>query len=393
MVGGRQEILARFGAVRSAMYLYVNGKKYGYSEDSKTPAEWDITQSVHPGQNRVAVMVMRFCDGSYLECQDMWRMSGITRDVYIYSTPRVHISDYNMVARLDERTGDGLVDLTVELSGRLAGHMAVEAELLDTSGNRVWSMQQRMEPHDWTTHFEGEGCRVARVHPWTAETPYLYTLIMRLENAGGVATETIGCKVGFRNVAIKEIVYQGDDTLLTANQLCVNGKPITIKGVNRHEHSPLTGQYVQNDACGNMIGFSGNQQPVDKPRRCARERQRGHNTESVHIRSYDMSLLAQLGGSAHNVIPSVVHFGYHARAILLHGIVHPIAYRHRIGLLVASQTVITPQTAVYRNRRIISFGQHFVPTARGPHHKSFHIVLTFINIQIGCPAVSHTVIL
>ena len=239
-----RRVVIRFGAVRSAMYLYVNGKKYGYSEDSKTPAEWDITQSVHPGQNRVAVMVMRFCDGSYLECQDMWRMSGITRDVYIYSTPRVHISDYNMVARLDERTGDGLVDLTVELSGRLAGHMAVEAELLDTSGNRVWSMQQRMEPHDWTTHFEGEGCRVARVHPWTAETPYLYTLIMRLENAGGVATETIGCKVGFRNVAIKEIVYQGDDTLLTANQLCVNGKPITIKGVNRHEHSPLTGQYV-----------------------------------------------------------------------------------------------------------------------------------------------------
>ena len=239
-----RRVVIRFGAVRSAMYLYVNGKKYGYSEDSKTPAEWDITQSIHPGRNRVAVMVMRFCDGSYLECQDMWRMSGITRDVYIYSTPRFHIADYNVVARIDERTGDGLVNLSVDLSGRLGGHMVVEAELRDNDGNQVWTSRRRMEPHDWTTRFEGEGCRVAKVHPWTAETPYLYTLIMRLQNAGGVTTETIGCKVGFRNVEIRDIAYQGDDTVLTARQLCVNGVPVTIRGVNRHEHSPYGGQYL-----------------------------------------------------------------------------------------------------------------------------------------------------
>ena len=253
-----RRVVIRFGAVRSAMYLYVNGKKYGYSEDSKSPAEWDITQSVRPGKNRVAVMVMRFCDGSYLECQDMWRMSGITRDVYIYSTPRVHISDYKLVARIDERSGDGLMELGVDLSGRAAAHMVVEAELRDSSGARVWSMQRRMEPHDWTTHFDGEGCRVAKVHPWTAETPYLYTLIMRLQNAGGVTTETIGCKVGFRNVEIRDVEYRGVSMeygvgdpaialgypILTTQQLCVNGVPITIKGVNRHEHSPYTGQYV-----------------------------------------------------------------------------------------------------------------------------------------------------
>ena len=239
-----RRVVIRFGAVRSAMYLYVNGKKFGYSEDSKSPAEWDITKSVHPGQNRVAVMVMRYCDGSYLECQDMWRMSGITRDVCIYSTPRVHISDYKVVASLDERSGDGLIDLTVELSDRLAGYMAVEAELKDAEGNKVWSKQGRLEPRDWTTRFEGEGCRLPHVHPWTAETPYLYTLVMRLQNAGGVATETIGCKVGFRNVELKDIVYQGDDTLLAAKQLCVNGVPVTIRGVNRHEHSPYTGQYI-----------------------------------------------------------------------------------------------------------------------------------------------------
>ena len=83
-----RRIFIKFGAVRSAMYLYVNGEKVGYSEDSKTPAEWDITKYVHPGQNRLAVEVIRFSDGSYLECQDMWRMSGITRDVCLYSTPR-----------------------------------------------------------------------------------------------------------------------------------------------------------------------------------------------------------------------------------------------------------------------------------------------------------------
>ncbi len=239
-----RRVVIRFGAVRSAMYLYVNGKKFGYAEDSKSPAEWDITQSVHPGRNRVAVMVMRFCDGSYLECQDMWRMSGITRDVCIYSTPRFHIADYKMVARIDEQTGDGLIDLSVNLSGRLGGHMVVEAELQDSSGNRVWTKQCRMEPRDWTTRFEGSDCRFPKVHPWTAETPYLYTLIMRLQNAGGVTTETIGCKVGFRNVEIKDIVYQGDDTTLIARQLCVNGVPVTIRGVNRHEHSPYTGQYL-----------------------------------------------------------------------------------------------------------------------------------------------------
>ena len=253
-----RRVVIKFGAVRSAMYLFVNGKRIGYSEDSKSPAEWDISKYVHPGQNRLAVEVIRFCDGSYLECQDMWRMSGITRDVCLYSTPKVYISDYRLVAGIDEKTGNGTLDLTVEMLGSLAHRMAVEAELLDTAGNRVWIGQKTLGEHEWLTQFSGKDCIIPQVHPWTAETPYLYTLVMRLKSAGGMVTETIGCKAGFRNVAIKEVEYQGvtmqTDSpthsivlgypVLTTRQLCVNGVPVTIKGVNRHEHSPFTGQYV-----------------------------------------------------------------------------------------------------------------------------------------------------
>ena len=239
-----RHVFVKFGAVKSAIYLYINGHKVGYSEDSKTPAEWEITQYVHPGQNRLAAEVIRFSDGSYLECQDMWRMSGITRDVCLYSTPKVYVADYKVSAHLDERRGDGLLELEVELSSALTHPMLLEAELLDAEGERVWQQEREMGFQEWLGTFaESEG-RVPQVHPWTAETPYLYTLVLRLKNKGASTVETLGCKVGFRNVAIKDVVYRADDTLLVARQLCVNGVPVTIKGVNRHEHSAVRGHYV-----------------------------------------------------------------------------------------------------------------------------------------------------
>ena len=239
-----RHVFVKFGAVKSAMYLYVNGHKVGYSEDSKTPAEWEITKYVHPGQNRLAAEVIRFSDGSYMECQDMWRMSGITRDVCLYSTPKVYVADYKVSARLDERKGNGLLGLEVELSSALTHPMLLEAELLDAEGERVWREVREMGFQEWLATFaEGEGT-IAQVHPWTAETPYLYTLIIRLKNMSSATVETLGCKVGFRNVAIRDVVYRADDTLLTTQQLCVNGVPVTIKGVNRHEHSALRGHYV-----------------------------------------------------------------------------------------------------------------------------------------------------
>jgi len=242
-----RHIYIKFGAVKSAMYLYINGIRVGYSEDSKTPAEWDITKYVHPGQNRLAVKVIRFSDGSYLECQDMWRLSGIERDVCLYSTPRVHVSDYKVVAKINERNGDGLLDLQVDLSTALTHKMSVEMELLDDSGNQVLRQEKSLDTHESAAYFGDPACRVREVHPWTAETPYLYTLILRLKNANGNLTEVLGCKVGFRNVAIKEVEYRVGDTTMTTRQLCINGVPITIKGANRHEHSPYTGHYVSRE--------------------------------------------------------------------------------------------------------------------------------------------------
>lgn len=242
-----RRIFMKFGAVRSAMYLYINGTRVGYSEDSKTPAEFEITKYVHPGQNRLAVKVIRFSDGSYLECQDMWRMSGITRDVCIYSTPRIFVSDYRVIANYGEKTGEGFLDLNIDLSTTIPNHMSLEIDLLDNDSNVVMHTEKALEPNDWFVMFNGEECHVKEVHPWTAETPYLYTMVMRLKNTGGTVVETLGCKVGFRNVAIKNVEYAVADTVLTTRQLCVNGVPITIKGVNRHEHSPYNGQYVSRE--------------------------------------------------------------------------------------------------------------------------------------------------
>jgi beta-galactosidase len=242
-----RHVFIKFGAVKSAMYLYINGHKVGYSEDSKTPAEWEITKYIHPGRNRLAAKVIRFSDGSYLECQDMWRMSGITRDVCLYSTPKVYVTDYKVSAHLDERNDNGLLELEVELSTALTQPMRLEAELLDAQGERVWRQERELGFQEWLATFaESEG-KVPQVHPWTAETPYLYTLILRLKNMSSTTVETLGCKVGFRNIAIKEVAYRADDTVMTTQQLCVNGVPVTIKGVNRHEHSALKGQYVSRE--------------------------------------------------------------------------------------------------------------------------------------------------
>jgi len=239
-----RRVFIKFGAVKSAMYLYVNGILVGYSEDSKTPAEWDITRYAHVGNNRLAVKVLRFCDGSYLECQDMWRMSGITRDVCLYSKPWTFMSDYRADATIDEATGTGHLDLTVDLSEELTHNMMMEMELQDHEGRPVLLRQRVLAQTDWFGFFTPAECSVPAVRPWTAETPYLYTLIVRLKNASGNTVEVIGGKVGFRNVAMKMVEYRAGDTTLSTRQLCVNGRPITIKGVNRHEHSPLRGHYI-----------------------------------------------------------------------------------------------------------------------------------------------------
>ncbi len=229
-----RRIMVKFGAVKSAMYLYVNGREVGYSEDSKTPAEWDITRYLHEGRNRMTVKVMRWCNGSYLECQDMWRMSGITRDVEIYALPRDYIGDMRIIADLDTvdyRHGslDVLIDFNRELPGGSIEWRVESGERRVESGEWRAEGKKRIEHGDWFLGFTAD---MGEVQAWSDSTPNLYTLTVRLMNAGGRETERIVKQIGFRHLDIRN------------GQLRLNGKPMEIRGVNRHEHSMYGGHYV-----------------------------------------------------------------------------------------------------------------------------------------------------
>ena len=223
---GRRTII-KFGAVKSAMYLYINGREVGYSQDSKTPAEWDITRYLQPGRNRVVAKVIRWCDGSYLECQDMWRMSGITRDVELYSVPSTYITDIKVIADLD--TSDwstGLLDVMVDLN-REVNEGRVEIVFAD-----YFVMGHPLKNKDWFASFQ---MRCRDIQPWTDSTPQLYNLTISLYDGAGHETERITKRIGFRHIDIQ------------GGKLRLNGRPMEIRGVNRHEHSMYGGHYVTPD--------------------------------------------------------------------------------------------------------------------------------------------------
>ena len=224
---GRRTII-KFGAVKSAMYLYINGREVGYSQDSKTPAEWDITKYLVEGKNDLKVKVLRWCDGSYLECQDMWRMSGITRDVELYSVPSTYITDVKIMADIDTANWRcGLLDVMVDLNREVSSG-SVEIELPELS----LSASQRLTNNDWFVTVQR---KLDKVEPWTDSTPRLYTVYIRLRDSGGRETERLTKKIGFRHIDIRN------------GQLRLNGKPMEIRGVNRHEHSMYGGHYITPD--------------------------------------------------------------------------------------------------------------------------------------------------
>ncbi len=224
-----QQIFIHFGAVKSGFYLWVNGKKVGYSQGSKLPAEFDITDFVKIGTNTVAIEVYRWTDGSWLECQDFWRISGIERDVYIYSTPKVRVLDFFAQTDLSDDFKNGLFQLEIELQKYqrpINNNFSVSYQILD-QGKII--LEDSKNGHSSIFKFENQ---IPNIQPWTAETPYLYQLLIELKDFSGKTLQIIPFKIGFRKIEIKN------------GQFLINGKAILIKGVNRHEHDPKTGHVI-----------------------------------------------------------------------------------------------------------------------------------------------------
>jgi beta-galactosidase len=227
-----KQVIIHFDGVKSAFYLWINGKKVGYSQDSKTPAEFNITDYIKPGTNLLALEVYRWSDGSYLECQDMWRISGIERDVYLYAQPAVHISDYFTHTGLINDYTDGDFKVNVELSnngGKRAKNINIRAKLLTADGkSSLASFSKEIDLNNKENRQIQFEQLVNNPVKWTAETPNLYTLVLSVYNDDGICEESVSCKVGFRTSEIKN------------GLLLINGVPVIIKGVNRHEHDPVT---------------------------------------------------------------------------------------------------------------------------------------------------------
>lgn len=222
-----KKIYMHIGSATSNLSLWVNGRHVGYSEDSKVAAEFDITDYVTPGkENLVAMQVMRWCDGSWLEDQDFWRFTGIAREVYMYARPQTSVGDFIVTTDLDENYRDAVLNVKVTLDGRTEG-TSMELSLCDAGGRKV-AETGRSGLAMGSVSFS---IPVKNPEKWTAETPYLYTLFMTLKN-GSETLEVIPQKVGFRKVEIVD------------RQLLVNGKPVLIKGVDRHEMDPDGGYVV-----------------------------------------------------------------------------------------------------------------------------------------------------
>ena len=228
-----RRVYLHFEAGTSAMYIWVNGQKVGYTENTKSPAEFDVTKYVKPGKNLVAVEVYRWSDGSYLEDQDFWRISGIDRNVYLYSTENVRIADFFARPDLDGNYKNGSLAVDVKLSNynKSAKNGIVDAQLLDANGREIFNQTLKINVSAEGKKESTFSKAISVPNLWSSETPYLYSLVLTLKDENGKFVETVATKIGFRKVELKN------------GQLLVNGKRIMVHGVNIHEHNPITGHY------------------------------------------------------------------------------------------------------------------------------------------------------
>ena len=227
-----EDVLLHFGAASSMLNVWVNGEYVGYSEDSKTPATFNITKYLKPGENLLAVEIFRWCDGSYLEDQDFWRISGITRDVYLLARTGQQIQDFTVQSTLDENYIDGLFSLSIDVMNlsEKGGTAEISAVLYD-QGQPLAEFSKPVNTGKQNILFQEQ---IPDVKQWSAEFPSLYELIISLKNDDGIV-EVIRQEVGFRTVEIKEGV------------LLINGQYVYLKGSNLHEHHDVTGHYVDKE--------------------------------------------------------------------------------------------------------------------------------------------------
>ncbi|KLE35952.1 glycoside hydrolase family 2 TIM barrel-domain containing protein [Aurantiacibacter luteus] len=227
-----ENVILHIGAAGGAYYVWVNGEMVGYAQDSKLPSEFDLTEYLRPGSNTIALRVYRWSDGSYLEDQDFWRVSGIERSVYLYAVPETRVEDTFVRAGLDDAYRDGRLSVDVAVSSGTAARARMtlldgDRRLLERSADLARSADARSVTLS---------ADVPGVDHWTAETPRLYTLLTELIDARGNVLEATARQIGFRTVEVRDA------------QVMVNGQPITIRGVNRHEHDPETFHVVSRES-------------------------------------------------------------------------------------------------------------------------------------------------
>ncbi|MBN2165085.1 MAG: DUF4981 domain-containing protein [Marinilabiliaceae bacterium] len=221
-----------FEAGTSAMYVWVNGQKVGYTQNSKSPAEFNITPYLKKGKNLVACEVYRWSDGSYLEDQDFWRLSGIDRDVYLYSTPETRITDFFAKPDLDASYKNGNLNIDITLKNYSKGENGnLEVNLYDANEKIIISKKSSFKIKANEEKTQTLISQVEAPHLWSNENPYLYTLTISLKDDKNNTQEVVTSKVGFRKVELKN------------SQLLVNGNPVTVHGVNIHEHNAYTGHF------------------------------------------------------------------------------------------------------------------------------------------------------
>ena len=239
-----RRVVVHFGGAESVLYAWLNGEPLGMSKDSRLPAEFDLTPHLVDGENVLAAMVVRWSDASYLEDQDHWFMAGLHRDVYLYATGLVHVADVKLNGALEDDLEHGRLDLEVEVGFESSAEPGwrVQAELFDDRGKRVLRAPLEAEvpvvqnPYLFAGHRVRFSQPVGKPRRWSAEAPNLYRLVVSLLDRDGRSREVVRQNIGFRRIEIRE------------RELLVNGEPVVIKGVNRHEHDDVRGKTVTRES-------------------------------------------------------------------------------------------------------------------------------------------------